>query len=410
MPSSSPSSRWRGRSAARRAAIAASAPRSSAVTSVWLAFQSYVTSRARERRQRDGVGEVGELQRQGQLAGHVHQAAVGQCSASSSSVRMRSGRPYVIVEIISSAACGLLGQLHQPGDGAGAVVDDAVRRHRPGDVDVGVHGRLVGRQQRRAGGSCGCRGSARRAGPARCSACSASSAASTPAVTIVYGSASSGDGRNALAVQLAGLERRRRHVEVVGEPEAEAELAGDLGRVAARAEQHDLRARRRRRRGPEPRPRALLDALVAEQAHQVEEVAGEVLGAEHVRRRGAARRPSPDRCRAPGRCRGRRGRGAAPRAWRTARRRRAARGSGSITPPEPMRIDDVDAPRWAISTGGDVLATVAMLWCSATQKRQVAELLGPLGERRGVGERLAGRAAGADGGQVEDRAGERGIG
>ena len=47
------------------------------------------------------------------------------------------------------------------------------------------------------------------------------------------------------------------------------------------------------------------------------------------------------RCRAPGRCRGRCGRGAAPRACRTARRSRAARGSGSITPPEPRRIASV---------------------------------------------------------------------
>ncbi len=42
---------------------------------------------------------------------------------------------------------------------------------------------------------------------------------------------------------------------------------------------------------------------------------------------------------------------------------------GSITPPEPTLIDDVDAARWAIRTAGDVLATVGMLWCSATQKR-----------------------------------------
>jgi hypothetical protein len=41
-----------------------------------------------------------------------------------------------------------------------------------------------------------------------------------------------------------------------------------------------------------------------------------------------------------------------------------------MTPPDPMRMEDVEAPRWAISTGGDVLATVAMLWCSATQKRR----------------------------------------
>jgi hypothetical protein len=43
---------------------------------------------------------------------------------------------------------------------------------------------------------------------------------------------------------------------------------------------------------------------------------------------------------------------------------------GSITPPEPTWIVDVDAARWAISTGGDVDATVGMLWCSATQKRR----------------------------------------
>ena len=49
--------------------------------------------------------------------------------------------------------------------GVRAVADDAVRRHRPGDLDVGVHGRLVGRQQRRAAVRCGCRGSP--AGPGR---------------------------------------------------------------------------------------------------------------------------------------------------------------------------------------------------------------------------------------------------
>ena len=43
---------------------------------------------------------------------------------------------------------------------------------------------------------------------------------------------------------------------------------------------------------------------------------------------------------------------------------------GSITPPEPTRMRVVDAARWAISTGGEVLATVGMLWCSATQKRR----------------------------------------
>ena len=100
-------------------------------------------------------------------------------------------------------------------------------------------------------------------------------------MTIVYGSASSGDGRKRSRYS-AHASSDAAGVEVVGEAEPEAELAGELGRVAARAEQHDLRARRRRRRGPEARPRAVLDALVAEQAHQVEQVAREVLGAEQV--------------------------------------------------------------------------------------------------------------------------------
>ena len=30
----------------------------------------------------------------------------------------------------------------------------------------------------------------------------------------------------------------------------------------------------------------------------------------------------------------------------------------------------VDAARWAMSTGGEVLATDGMLWCSATQNRR----------------------------------------
>src|SRR5262249_20558848 len=62
-------------------------------------------------------------------------------------------------------------------------------------------------------------------------------------------------------------------------------------------------------------------------------------------------------------------RGGAP----TAPRRSApARGAwlGSITPPDPSRILDVDAARCAISTAGAELAIEGMLWCSATQKRR----------------------------------------
>ncbi len=42
---------------------------------------------------------------------------------------------------------------------------------------------------------------------------------------------------------------------------------------------------------------------------------------------------------------------------------------GSITPPDPTLMRSVRAARWAIRTAGEVLATVAMLWCSATQNR-----------------------------------------
>jgi hypothetical protein len=43
---------------------------------------------------------------------------------------------------------------------------------------------------------------------------------------------------------------------------------------------------------------------------------------------------------------------------------------GSITPPEPTMIRSVTAARCAMSTGGFVLATAGMLWCSATQIRR----------------------------------------
>jgi hypothetical protein len=43
---------------------------------------------------------------------------------------------------------------------------------------------------------------------------------------------------------------------------------------------------------------------------------------------------------------------------------------GSMTPPEPTRIEEVAAARWAISTAGAELAIAGMLWCSATQKRR----------------------------------------
>ena len=43
---------------------------------------------------------------------------------------------------------------------------------------------------------------------------------------------------------------------------------------------------------------------------------------------------------------------------------------GSITPPEPTRMVEVLAARWASSTAGAELAIAGMLWCSATQNRR----------------------------------------
>ena len=40
---------------------------------------------------------------------------------------------------------------------------------------------------------------------------------------------------------------------------------------------------------------------------------------------------------------------------------------GSMTPPEPTRIVDVAAATVAIITAGAELATLGMLWCSASQ-------------------------------------------
>jgi hypothetical protein len=42
---------------------------------------------------------------------------------------------------------------------------------------------------------------------------------------------------------------------------------------------------------------------------------------------------------------------------------------GSITPAEPIRIEDVCAPTAASSTAGDPEAMPGTAWCSATQKR-----------------------------------------
>jgi hypothetical protein len=40
-----------------------------------------------------------------------------------------------------------------------------------------------------------------------------------------------------------------------------------------------------------------------------------------------------------------------------------------MTPPDPILMEEVAEARWAISTGGEELATAGIPWCSATQRR-----------------------------------------
>ena len=72
-------------------------------------------------------------------------------------------------------------------------------------------------------------------------------------------------------------------VRLVGEAEGQAQLGGELGAVVAAAQQEHGRCAGGRRRGAELLPQAVLGARIAEQAHQVEEVAREGVGAQQVR-------------------------------------------------------------------------------------------------------------------------------
>ena len=108
-----------------------------------------------------------------------------------------------------------------------------------------------------------------------------------------------------------------------------------------------------------------LDAGVAQQAEQVDEVLREVLG----RQRGGVPAQGDGGLRVGARR-------AADAQVDPARVQGLEQGDcsattsgawlGSITPPEPTRTRSVTAARWAMSTGGLVLATEGVLWCSAT--------------------------------------------
>ena len=74
---------------------------------------------------------------------------------------------------------------------------------------------------------------------------------------------------------------------------------------------------------------------------------------------------------------------------------------GSITPPEPTRIVEVAAARWAISTAGAELAMAGMLWCSATQNRRYPSSSVRRASVGGVLQGLAGAGSGGHRSQVQ---------
>ena len=88
-----------------------------------------------------------------------------------------------------------------------------------------------------------------------------------------------GRGHEVLAVEVEG-QQRAAGVEVVREGEGQAELPGQLGAVVAGAEQHDRGRVSGGRRGRKAVPHAVGATRVAEQPHQVNQVARELLGAQ----------------------------------------------------------------------------------------------------------------------------------
>ena len=128
-----------------------------------------------------------------------------------------------------------------------------------------------------------------------------------------------------LEVRAVELERRQQRVrrEVRGERVGQAEHGGELCAEQARAEDPERHARA----GAGYRLHRLARLRIGEEALQLQDVLREGVGARRVaaKRRGS----SAGRCPARGRGRGRSGPDAAPRASRTARRSRAARGSAA---------------------------------------------------------------------------------
>ena len=289
----------------------------------------------------------------------------------SSSVRTRSAEAVRHRRHHHLVGAGARHQLVEPFGHRGGVADDAVGRHRPRHLDVGVHGGLLRADAAVRRRPVRIASIASRAGPARCSASSSVSAASTPAVTMKYGSVE-GDARCERAAVPARRHRPSRsrcRCRSGGRRRTAARAARRAGRSSrssraarspattwppawrgsgptrrgrgARSPSRPIRSTSSAGKSSAPSPAGLRRSAAA--------VAGSVPGA----------RPMPRSMR-PG-CS----------ASSSANCSATTSGGwlGSITPPDPTRIVLVLAARWAISTAGDVLATVGMLWCSATQNR-----------------------------------------
>ena len=78
-------------------------------------------------------------------------------------------------------------------------------------------------------------------------------------------------------IQLGGVQGAA-HIEVVGEAEWQAELGCEAGAVVAAAQEENARGARGRGRGLELVPQPGGGARVAQQTHQINEVAREVVG------------------------------------------------------------------------------------------------------------------------------------
>ena len=215
------------------------------------------------------------------------------------------------------------------------------------------------------------------------------------------GASSAGDVRKPSPVQLQGLQRAAL-VEVVGEDERQPQPGRQLGAEPTRPQQQDLGCRRRCRRGREPLPQPALPSHVAEQPHEIDDVAREVLGPQEVDRPAQgqrrllarARRPAQAEVDPPGVQRLQGGHVLGHHQGRVVGQHDPARAD-----PDPLRprrqVGHED--RWR--RAGHQRHVVVL----GDPEPVVAQFVGPLRQRRGGRQRLGRRPALRDHGQVEHR-------